>query len=87
MSHSGVANPINVVNRPLLIPTPICGGWKFTWPADESGFELETTTNLASGNWAPASGSSVLASNQYVQCITPTNAESQVFYRLRFMGP
>jgi hypothetical protein len=84
--QSGISNPFNVLNRPRLNVIQDHGKWKFLWPAFESGFEPEMTTNLDSGTWVPVPGQYLRDGDQYYQPITPASTNSQVFYRLHFIG-
>ncbi|HEY1791103.1 MAG TPA: immunoglobulin domain-containing protein, partial [Verrucomicrobiae bacterium] len=84
--HTGLSNPFTVVNRPVLIPICCSNMFQITWPANPSGFVLETTTNLASGNWVLVPGQPLQSSNQCMQAIMPTNANIPVFYRLHYFG-
>ncbi|HUA66753.1 MAG TPA: immunoglobulin domain-containing protein, partial [Alphaproteobacteria bacterium] len=84
--HTGFSNPFNVVNLPVL--TPICCNnmFQITWPQAASGFVLEMTTNLASGNWVAVPEQPLQSSNQCMQAILPASTNIPVFYRLHFMG-
>jgi hypothetical protein len=84
--HGGLANPINVVNRPSLASLSSSGTFYLIWPADPSGFLLEMTTNLSSGYWGLVPGSPLQFGGQYVQPIVPSSTNSGVFYRLKFSG-
>lgn len=86
LGQNGISNPFNVLNRPRLSAVGEHGKWKFTWPAFESGFELEMTTNLISGKWVPVPGQYLRDGGQYIQPITPTSTNIEVFYRLHFVG-
>jgi len=82
--HVGLANPITVVNLPMLATVPAGSTIYIFWPASFSGFVLETTSNLASGIWTPVTAPPVQVGNQYLEPITLTGTNT--FYRLRFIG-
>ncbi|HUE37204.1 MAG TPA: hypothetical protein VMO20_07420, partial [Candidatus Acidoferrum sp.] len=85
--HTGLANPINVVNLPALTTTPSGGTLYISWPTNPPGFTLETTINLESGDWVPVSAPPLLFGGEYVEPIILNGTNASVFYRLYFNGP
>ncbi len=84
--HSGLANPISVAAWPQLATVPSGGTMFISWPINPAGFVLETSTNLATGNWVPVSTAPLQFGGQNVEPImTGTNTSS--FYRLQYNGP
>jgi hypothetical protein len=55
------------------------------WPALPSGFFIETTDNLESGNWTPVTDRQFTIGNLIEMPVTLT--QSNRFYRLHFPGP
>ncbi|HEU6448133.1 MAG TPA: immunoglobulin domain-containing protein [Verrucomicrobiae bacterium] len=80
----GLANPINVVNLPSLTIVPSGITLYIFWPVSPSGFVLETSSDLTSGNWIPIGAPPILIGDQYLEPITI--AGTNAFYRLRFTG-
>jgi subtilase family serine protease len=83
--HSGLANSINVINLPAIQMAQSGTFLLLFWPTDPAGFVLETTTNLASSNWAPVMAPPVPIGNQYLESIQ-LNGTNQ-FYRLQYTLP
>ena len=81
--HSGHANPINVVGLPVLSLARSGTSLLISWPAEASGFALETSTDLLS--WSPLTRPVFLVGDIYETRVPISAAKS--FYRLRFMGP
>jgi hypothetical protein len=54
-----------------------------SWPADHTGWTLETQTNSLLGSWSPVAGSTT--TNELTIPINP--AVPDVFYRLRLTIP
>jgi hypothetical protein len=84
--HSGVANPINVVNLPQLTSTASGGTLYISWPTSPTGFVLETSTNLTSETWRPVTMSPLQFGGLYIEPITIAGTNVSVFYRLEFSG-
>lgn len=81
----GFAPAIDVVNVPQLGVTSQSGSLSISWPAEPSGFVLESSTNLSPANWVPVAASPVLTNNQYIQSMPITGTNQ--FFRLQFSGP
>jgi hypothetical protein len=68
----------------LSLASPVIGvsaaGTNLTmsWPLSSAGFTLMTTTNLASGNWVPASVTPQINGSQW-QATTPVSGSAQYF--------
>ncbi|HEY1789901.1 MAG TPA: immunoglobulin domain-containing protein [Verrucomicrobiae bacterium] len=86
VGHNGLANPINIVNLPSLSPLSSGGTVYISWPVSPSGFSLQMSTNLATGNWVPVTGSPLQFGGQNVEPIIPSVTNSGVYYRLKFQG-
>jgi hypothetical protein len=84
-NNIGLANPINVVDLPTISSVISGQTLLLFWPSFPGGFVIESTDNLATGNWSPVTGNSVTIGNQIE--IPVSIAESNRFYRLRFPGP
>ena len=84
--HIGLANPIDLVNSPSLVTFPTGGTLYISWPVNPSGFSLETSTNLSSGNWIPLTAAPLQFGDVYIEPITPTGTSVGAFYRLYFTG-
>ncbi len=68
------ANPTNIITR-------VTGNnLVLSWPADHTGWWLQSNTNLAGTNWTDLAGST--ATNQVIIPINPTNGG--VFFRLMY---
>ena len=52
-----------------------------TWPANATGFGLQSTTNLNSGTWAPVTGTTNVANG--LNSVTVPASQPQSFYRLK----
>jgi hypothetical protein len=85
--HTGLANPINIINLPQLVSVSSGATWLVSWPTSPSGFVLETSTNLMSGNWIRVSSSPLQLGGQYVVPITLPGTNTCAFYRLLYTGP
>jgi len=85
--HTGLANPINIVNLPQLATAPSGGTLYISWPTSPSGFVLETSTNVASTNWVRVSTTPLQFGGQNVIPITLPGTNACAFYRLLFTGP
>ncbi|MCX6922071.1 MAG: autotransporter-associated beta strand repeat-containing protein, partial [Verrucomicrobia bacterium] len=71
--------PAKINTTPTSITTAVSGGQlTLSWPADHTGWTLQSQTNLSSRPWYPVSGSS--ATNSMTIPIDPT--KPTVFYRL-----
>ena len=81
----GFAPAIDVVNVPQLGITNQSGSLSLTWPAEPSGFILESSGSLSPANWVPVSDSPTLINDQYVLSISIT--ETNQFFRLQYSGP
>jgi hypothetical protein len=82
--ETGMANPINVVNLPLLTTFSSGSSLYIFWPINPSEFILETTPTLSPANWGPVSTPPFQIGDQYLEPITIS--ETNAFYRLRFIG-
>jgi hypothetical protein len=81
--HSGSANPINVVGLPAMSLERSGNSLVISWPAEASGFALETSADLSS--WSPLTLPIFLIGTNYETRVPMSAVKS--FYRLRFMGP
>jgi uncharacterized repeat protein (TIGR01451 family) len=79
----GLANPITVLNPPVLTPGFSKGALKLYWPTNGSPFVLEVSGDLI--KWTPLMGQPSQNGNQCWQSITPTG--SNAFYRLVRVEP
>jgi hypothetical protein len=85
LGHFGLANPINVLNLPSL------GMWcsgniaMFMWPADYSGFVLETSGKLSPASWVVVPYVPFQFGDEYFLPLNMTGTNG--FYRLQFPGP
>ena len=78
----GLANPVDVVNLPILTITPSAAGFEIRWPVSPSGFVLEMSPDLSPRSWSPVTANPIEVGGQYLQHIDMDGTES--FYRLRF---
>ena len=85
LGESGLANPINVVNLPLLTTVSSGGSLLILWPVNPSGFGLETTAGLSPANWVPVTTTPLQIGDQYVVPVQMSGTNG--FYRLIFSGP
>jgi hypothetical protein len=81
--HLGYANPINVIDLPSLSVRRSGGDLLFSWPAEASAFELETSMDLSSWSLVATSINLIGDENRARVRISATNS----FYRLHFGGP
>jgi hypothetical protein len=82
LGDSGLANPINVLNLPVLTTTPSGGTLLIFWPVNPSGFVLETAPDLSLTNWVPVTTPPFPIGGQYLLPIQMS--ETNAFYRLRY---
>jgi hypothetical protein len=83
--ETGLANPVNIVNRPMLTTLPSGGSLLMLWPVNPSGFLLETTPRLFPANWVPISTTPFQIGNQNLLSLPASGTNA--FYRLYFPGP
>ena len=81
--HAGNANAFDVVDLPLMTFQQSGKSMVISWSAYGPVFTPETSSDLK--NWAPASLPIDLLSSQFK--IRVRIAETNTFYRLRFIGP
>jgi hypothetical protein len=84
-SHIGLSYPIDVVSVPSLGALNLGGSLQISWPAQPSGFILESSDSLSPADWEPVSYGATLTNGQYFQSFPM--AETNQFFRLRFPGP
>jgi hypothetical protein len=83
--NSGLANSLNIVDLPVINYYLSGNVLLIVWPALPSGFFIETTDNLESGNWTPVTDRQVTIGNLIEMPVTLTQFNR--FYRLHFPGP
>lgn len=81
----GLANAIDMVAPPTLSLLNFNTSLLASWPTSPSGFVLESSSNLQSGNWTTVPGNPISFNGQNLQSIS-LPATNQ-FFRLRFPGP
>ena len=86
LGHFGLANPINVINRPGLEMFRSGNIAVYMWPARYSGFVLETSGNLMPTTWVAVPFSPIQIGDQYLLPLDMM-AGTNGYYRLRFPGP
>ncbi|HXB60008.1 MAG TPA: hypothetical protein VNU95_10605, partial [Candidatus Acidoferrales bacterium] len=80
-SNSLVVSPSGVNTTSTNIVTSFSGGQlTLSWPADHTGWTLQSETNLNTGTWQDVAGS---ATTNEVN-ITVSPAKPTVFYRLKY---
>jgi hypothetical protein len=82
LGDSGLANPINILNLPVLTTTPSGSTLLILWPVNPSGFVLETAPDLSPANWVPVTTPPFPIGGQYLLPIQMS--ETNAFYRLRY---
>jgi hypothetical protein len=82
--ESGIANPIDITDLPVLTTVPSGGTLLMLWPVNPSGFRLETTPQLFPAHWVPITTSPFQIGDQNLVPL-PTSA-TNAFYRLHFSG-
>jgi Tol biopolymer transport system component len=85
LGHSGLANPINVINTPSLGMLHSGNVALFLWPVGYSGFVLEASGNLSPAKWVAVPYAPFQIGDQYLLPLDMTGTNG--FYRLRFPGP
>jgi hypothetical protein len=85
LGHSGLANPVNVINLPSL--GMLCSGDMalILWPVGYSGFVLETSGSLSPATWVSIPYAPFQVGDQYL--IPLEMIGTNAFYRLRLHGP
>ncbi len=78
------SNATLVVNLPPLQTVFKNGRMQLSWRANPPGFILETTADLASGNWVPVAAATNQIGDQF---FFPMSGGSNAYYRLHFNGP
>jgi hypothetical protein len=81
----GFSSMFDVVSVPRLSVVKQSGSLLLSWPAEPSGFILESSGSLSPMNWVPVSDAPTLTNNQYIQSI-PIAGTNQ-FFRLQYSGP
>lgn len=81
----GLSNPFNVQVPPALATIPVGNYLLLFWSTNSTGFVLESTAGLSSGQWAPVGGVPTQIGDQFMQAVQ-TIGRSR-FYRLRYTGP
>jgi alpha-L-arabinofuranosidase len=78
-----VLGPDQLLSAASPVVTVAIGGGSLTlsWPVASAGYTVMTTTNLASGNWTPASVTPQIVGSQW-QVVLPAAGAAQ-FYQLR----
>jgi hypothetical protein len=84
-AHTGVSYPIDVVALPRLGATNVDGLLQLSWPAEPSGFSLESSGSLLPADWQPVPDESTLTNDEYFQSFPMT--ETNQFFRLQFIPP
>jgi hypothetical protein len=85
LGDSGLANAINIVNRPTLTTLPSGGSLLMLWPVNPAGFLLETTPRLFPANWTTVGITPFQIGDQNLLSIPASGTNA--FYRLVFPGP
>src|ERR1022692_493127 len=75
-----VAGP-NVITGPALKIVPAGGQVKITWPANATGFVLQSRTNLVSGTWSTVAGTPTVING--LNTLTVSISQAQTYYRLK----
>ena len=83
--ETALANPINIVNLPVLTTVASDDSLLFFWPTNPSGFVLETTPQLVPATWVPVPAEPFPFDGQNLLAV-PTSG-TNAFFRLRFPGP
>jgi hypothetical protein len=83
--HLGFANPVNVIAVPRLSVEPAGSTILISWPAEASGFLLESSTNLSSAVWMSATGAVESFDGKYQTRVRANTTNG--FYRLRYLSP
>jgi hypothetical protein len=83
--HLGLSYPIDVVNPPRLAISNLGGSLQISWPAEPSGFILESSDSLSPASWTPVADQPTLSNNEYIESM-PMVSTNQ-FFRLQFSGP
>ncbi len=84
--HLGFANAIDVAAGPRITVEGVLGNTiLISWPAEASGFVLESCTDLAAPVWVPAPSFVDFFDGKYQTRLRTSGANS--FYRLRFPSP
>lgn len=82
----GFASPIDIVNPPQLgVVNQQGGSVLLSWPAEPSGFVLESSDSLSPPNWVPVPGEPTLTNDQYLESFPIT--DSNQFFLLQYSGP
>jgi hypothetical protein len=85
LGHVGLADPINVVSPPALNLQVSRNSLLLFWPAGYPGFVVETSGNLATGDWQSMSNAPIHFGNQFLLPLQMSATNG--YYRLRFSGP
>jgi hypothetical protein len=85
LGHSGLANPIDVIELPSLEMLHSGNMALFIWPGGYPGFMLETSGSLSPANWVAVPYSPIPFGDEYFLPLNMTGTNG--YYRLRFPGP
>ena len=77
----------NVYTPPMLTMTVLGGNLQFSWPTNEVGFSVQSTTNLLSANTWQALGSAVTTDGAFFQQSSTGTPGHYSFFRLIYNNP
>jgi len=85
LGDTGLANPVDIDDLPLLTIGSSAGAWYVSWPVNPAGFALETSPSLAPANWQSVTDQPVQVGDQYTLPIPTTGTNA--FYQLQYSPP
>jgi hypothetical protein len=85
LGHFGLANPINVIDLPILGMLRSGNIALYAWPVGYSGFVLETSDSLSPAKWAVVPYAPIQLGDEYLLPLDMTGTNG--FYRLQLSDP